>query len=181
MAISTALTDKTLVRRAQQGEAEAFTALYHQYAPALVRYFLLRRVDVTTAEDLTAEVFVRVIEGLGRYRDTGAPLAAWLFRIAHDRLVDHIRHWARHPITPLSELMHDLQADPETLAVEALEAAALMRAIAVLNDEQKLVVQLRFIEGYNVEVTAQIMQKSMGAVKALQHRAMSNLSRKVMQ
>lgn len=181
MAVSTSLTDNTLVRRAQQGDAEAFTALYHQYTPALVRYFLLRHMDVTTAEDLTAEVFVRVIEGLGRYRDNGAPLAAWLFRIAHDRLVDSIRHGARHPTMPLSELMHDLQADPETLAVEALETAELMGAIAVLNDEQKFVVQLRFLEGYSVEVTAQIMQKSMGAVKALQHRAISNLSRKVMQ
>ncbi|MGQ0604546.1 MAG: RNA polymerase sigma factor [Anaerolineales bacterium] len=171
--------ESLLIRRAQYNDAEAFAELYRLHAPALFRYFLLWHVERSLAEDLTAEVFVKMIKGLSRFRDQGIPLAAWLFRIAHDRLVDQVRLDARRPTTPLSDLTLDPQLNPEKLVADSLEVEALMRAVGALPEEQKLVIQLRFIEGYSLEVVAQIMHKTVGAVKSLQHRALSNLGRTV--
>jgi RNA polymerase sigma-70 factor (ECF subfamily) len=176
-----ATTDEpSLIQRAQQGDAEAFAALYRLHAPALYRYFVLRHIERAQAEDLTAEVFVKVIEGLARYRETGAPLAAWLFRIAHDRLVDHIRRTTRHPTASLTEMTLDGNGDPERQVAEVLELESLRLAVSALPEEQKLVIQLRFVEGYPLEATAQVLRKSVGAVKALQHRALSNLGSRIL-
>lgn len=171
--------EQALVSRAQQGDASALSALYHRHAPALYRYFVLRLHERTVAEDLTGEVFLKMVEGLGNYEQRGAPLAAWLFRIAHDRMVDYVRHSARRPTTALLETIIDPESGPELQALDQAERQQLLAAVTTLGDEQKLVIQLRFIEGYSLEDVARIMRKTVGAVKALQHRALTSLGRKI--
>lgn len=175
MPTDTSSNEKHLVQRAQQGNADAFIELYHHYAPLIYRYFLFRTSNSATAEDLTSEVFVRLVKSLQNYRDQGLPFSAWLFRIARARAVDHHRYQARRPIEMLSDQFLDPQSDPEGQAERRIEIAHLTRAIALLTDEQQMVIQLRFVEGYTLEETAQTMQKTVGAVKAMQHRALQNL------
>ncbi len=171
--------EQALIQRAQSGDDSALGEIYHRYAPAVFRYFLFRTNDAAAAEDLTAEVFVRLVSSVHRYRDQGVPFAAWLFRIAHDRAVDHQRYAARHPTETLSDNTVDPRPGPESQVAHQADKDRLSEAMRGLTDDQQLTVQLRFIEGYNLEDTAQIMGKTVGAVKALQHRALQNLSQRL--
>ena len=168
-----------LIKRAQRGDADAVAEIYHRHAPAIFRYFFFRLHDQAIAEDLASEVFLKMAQALPYYVERGAPFAAWLFRIAHDRMVDHHRRAARTPTESLSEQLIDDTADPESQAAHRAETNHLAEAVSALPDEQQTVIQLRFIEGYGLEETAQIMSKSVGAVKALQHRALQSLARKI--
>ena len=172
--------ESVLIRRAQQGDADAAAELYYRHVPAIYRYFLFRVNEQAVAEDLTGEVFLKMTEGLPRFSDRGAPFAAWLFRIAHDRLIDY-RRASRRQNEELSEAIIDDSIDPETRAGLQLDSRQLARGIASLTDEQRFVIQLRFVEGCSLEETAQMMNKTVGAIKALQHRALQNLAHKLNQ
>jgi len=167
---------KDLVRRAVAGEPEAVEELYRLHAPQIFRYFFLRVQDHHLAEDLTAEVFMRVVRALPTYTDRGFPLEAWLFRIAHARWVDHHRK-RRWPEDELLEAMPDEDRPSLEEEADTLRDLAQLRAqLAQLTDEQQAVIQLRFLEGYSLEQTAQVLNKTVGAVKAMQHRALQRLS-----
>ena len=171
--------DKLLIRYAQAGDADAVAELYRRHSPAILRYVFFRMNDQTTAEDLTGDVFLEMVQALHRYTERGAPFTAWLFRIAHARVVDYHRRQARRPIETLSESLEDQAPDPETQAANRAETRNLLMAMNGLTDEQRTVLQLRFIEGFSVEATARIMRKSTGAIKALQHRALDRLGRQL--
>jgi RNA polymerase sigma-70 factor (ECF subfamily) len=172
-------SEPDVVKRAQAGDGDAIAEIYQLHSPAIFRYFYFRLTDREAAEDLTGAVFLQMIEALPRYEDRGLPFAAWLFRIAHDRLVDHHRRSAYRQSGPLSEVLVDSAADTEGLAMRAHEDQGLHALMTELTGEQRMVVQLRFIEGYNLQETAKIMAKSSGAIKALQHRALRQLARKL--
>ncbi len=171
------IEERDLIRRAQQGDAEAATQLYRRHGPAVFRYFLFRLGDETVAEDLTGEVFLQMVRGLPKFEDRGAPLGAWLFRIAHARLVDYHRRSATRQSEPLLDSLPDDNPGPEAESIQRAENRRVQAAIGTLTDEQQTVVQLRFIEGCSLEDAASIMNKSVGAIKALQHRALRRLAR----
>ncbi len=173
------LEEKKLVRLAQQSDVEATAELYHRHAPAIFRYFYFRVNDQPTAEDLTGDVFLEMVKALPRYQDLGVPFAAWLFRIAHDQMVDHYRRAANRPTEELSEALLDGNPGPDVEAELRVETGRLHEALNFLTNEQQLVIQLRFIEGYSLDETAHIMEKTTGAIKAMQHRALSRLARKL--
>ena len=167
-----------LVRRAQAGDKEAVGELYRQQLPAIYRYVYFRVQDQAAAEDLTAEIFMRMLEALPKYEDRGLPFAAWLYRIAHDRVVDYHRRTALRQTLSLEEpIVSD--ADTEATAMRSNEAEALYAALDLLTDEQRLVLQLRFFEGLDVDETARIVGKTPGAVKALQFRAIRQLAQRL--
>jgi RNA polymerase sigma-70 factor (ECF subfamily) len=168
--------EQDLVRRAQAGDADAISELYRTHAPVIFRYCYFRVADRATAEDLTGEVFVKMVEALPRYVERGPPLAAWLFRIAHDRVVDHHRRAARRPQEPLSTRLEDREPGTEAQAVERAELARVQALLLGLTDEQRSVIQLRFIEGFDLDECARILGKNVGAIKALQHRALRQLA-----
>jgi RNA polymerase sigma-70 factor (ECF subfamily) len=172
-------TEQTLVSRAQNGEAEAVAQLYDAHAPLVFRYVYYRVRDRQTAEDLTADVFLRMVETLPRYEQRGRPFAAWLFRIAHDRVVDFYRRNLLRRSAPLTDALADGEADTEAKAFQASTSQAMLAGMQALTDEQQTVIQLRFIEGYNLEQTGAIMSKSPGAIKGLQHRALRRLARQI--
>jgi len=169
---------RELIRRAQAGEADAIAEIYRQHAPKIFRYFFFRLKDQNSAEDLTGEVFLRMVQGLEKYQDYGAPIAAWLFRIARDRLTDYYRQ-GRRAHAELSEQMVDSETRLESQAIGRLETQHLGRVLETLTDEQQLVIQLRFVDDFNLEETARIMHKTVGAVKALQHRALQSLAERL--
>jgi RNA polymerase sigma-70 factor (ECF subfamily) len=167
-----------LVAQAQQGDQLAFATLYEQYRPLVYR-FLRRRLDGVdeTVEDLTEDVFVKLYEKLDRYVERGLPFTAWLYRIAHNQLVDYMRALPRHTAQPL-----DFVADiPEHNAGAeyrgVLDRQTLEPALARLTAEQRQAVDLRFLQGMSVAETAATMERSEEAVKKLQARALANLRR----
>lgn len=169
--------ESALIRRAQQGDTEAAAQLYRRHGPAIFRYFLFRLGDELAAEDLTGEVFLQMVRGLPRFEDRGAPFSAWLYRIAHARLVDHHRRAQVRQTEPLLDTTPDSAPGPEAESFQRAEQRRMAAALATLTEEQQLVVQLRFVEGCSLEQTAQLMQKTVGAVKAVQHRALRSLAR----
>jgi len=171
--------EQSLIQRARQGDADAVAELYHRHAPAIFRYLYFRSSDQATAEDILGEVFLEMVKAVPRYTERGAPFAAWLFQIAHSRLVDHHRYTARRETEALTEFLIDHSPSPEAEAAFQVETRRLAEAMGALTDEQKMVIQLRFVEGYNLEDTAQVLGKTTGAIKALQHRALQSLARKL--
>ena len=95
------VNDSELVVRAKAGDHAAFTQIYERYAPAIYRYIYFRIGEAELAEDLQAEVFLRMLEGIHRYEDRGWPISAWLYRIAHDRTIDTIRRRRNRQQLPL--------------------------------------------------------------------------------
>lgn len=145
-------------------------ALYDRYAPELYRYIYHRLGAKTIAEDLTAEVFVRVLHGQPEPNDW----RAYLYRIAHNLVIDSLRR-NPHVLEEAGELLVDESNDPVEHAETADEQRRLRKAIARLTPEQQQVVVLKFIQEMSNAEVARILDKPEGAVKALQHRALTNL------
>ena len=166
--------ERDLIRRARQRDADAFSELYRQHIDRIFRYVLLRVGDDALAEDLTSEVFVRALESLSAYEDRGAPFAAWLYRIANARVVDHWRSAQRANMWLDTD---DAEMPVEMPANDVIVYKTLAESLTRLTSEQQEVIILKFIEGYNIAEIAQITGRTEGAVKALQHRALASLAR----
>ncbi|MGE3269395.1 MAG: RNA polymerase sigma factor [Chloroflexota bacterium] len=167
-----------LVSKAQQGDQEAFAALYEQYAPLIYR-FLRRRLDGSDeiVEDLTEDVFVKVYEKLDRYVERGLPFTAWLYRIAHNHLVDYLRTLPRLSAHSLEEVAEMPERETVSDFGNVLDRQSLEPALARLTPEQRQAIELRFMQGLSVAQTAATMGRSDEAVKKLQARALANLRR----
>ncbi|MCU0482640.1 MAG: sigma-70 family RNA polymerase sigma factor [Anaerolineae bacterium] len=170
--------EQRLVKLAQNGHTDAFAQLYRANVQLVFRYLYYRLNDVQLAEDFTADVFTRAFKDMKSYQDMGKPLMAWLYRIAHARLVDYYRQSGRRGIDGELDEAIQVQSSPEGADANLLRkqmAQALHQAIAQLIPSQQQVVLLRFIEEKNLEETALIMDKKANAIKALQHRALKTL------
>jgi RNA polymerase sigma-70 factor (ECF subfamily) len=172
-----------MINAAQHGDPKAYDQLYTFYADKLFRYLHLRLGEREPAEDLMAEVFVRLIRMLPRYRINSArPVAgfsAWLYRIAANLLTDHYRRQRFRRHTDLAD-QADLVADgpsPHQRAEADETMTDVWAAVSQLGAEQQAVVLFRFAEQCSLTETADLMGKSTGAIKALQHRALANLRR----
>lgn len=169
-----------LIRRAQRYDTKAFEQLYILYANKIYQYIRYRVKDRELAEDLTADIFLRLLESIRSFRigptDQEAIFSGWLFRIAHNVVIDYYKDRARREQLPLDEPMVDEQN--YLAAVErGLSEEQLVTAIAQLTDDQQQVVILKFFEGMSNKEVGRIIGKSEGAVKSLQHRALAALQR----
>ena len=174
-------TEKKLVAQSQQGDQDAFAALYRNYVQAIYRYCFFRVQDSDHAEDLTADVFLKAVDGLPRYNERGLPFGAWLFRIAHDRVVDFYRKAGRRPVVALTDDFMSADVGPDVSIEIAESHDRLYEAISHLTNEQQAVIQFRFMESWSLEDTGRMMNKSANAIKALQHRALQSLQRYISQ
>jgi RNA polymerase sigma-70 factor (ECF subfamily) len=168
--------EEELIRRAIQRDPEAFGELYVRHLDRIYRYIYYKVGNGMEAEDLTEAVFLRAWEALERYRPQGHPFSSWLYRIAHNLIVDHYR--ARRdeaPIDSVSFALADGGLGPEELLVQEAEAARLHQAISQLPEAQQHVILLRFTVGLSHREVAQIVGKSEGAVRVMQHRALAAL------
>jgi RNA polymerase sigma-70 factor (ECF subfamily) len=167
-----------LLEQAKLGQEAAFDQLYGQFNPALLRYFKARVVD--DAEDLTAEVWLSAAQDLGRFEGDENAFRAWLFTIAHGRLDAH-RTAARggsEPVDPASLEALVARPGPQSLDMDSETAQAVVdRICTVLSPDQGDVILLRLIAGLSVAETAEVVGKTEGAVRVLQHRALQRLSR----
>ena len=170
--------DAMLVQQAQAGDDAAFTQLYERYAAAIYRYLYMRVQNVSLAEDLRAEVFARMVEGLPRYQDRGWPFSAWLYRIAHDRSVDTLRAQSRRQQVSL-EKWGGLCEGPEQSVGVQLDCEELHRTLDTLTADQRRVIQLRFLAEMSIQEVAQRLGRTEGSVKALQRRGLQTLERRL--
>jgi RNA polymerase sigma-70 factor (ECF subfamily) len=174
--------EEDLVRRAQGREPEAFGQLYEEHFDRIYRYVLLRVRNQADAEDITQQVFLKALENIGSYRWRGMPFASWLFRIAHNSVVDHWKKKSRQNVVAVApeeidQMAEESSNDPATLAELTFDLKQLTVACEQLTDGQREIISLRFAGGLSVAESAKVMGKSEGAVKVLQHAALVKLRR----
>jgi len=171
--------EEILVRRAQQRDHSALTQLYEENFDRIYRYIVLKIGDRTEAEDMTQQVFLNALKSISSYKWKGMPFSAWLFRIAHNQVVDYFRKKSRRPTVPLDESMAIGGIDPMKVAERKVEIEQMAQATQKLTKAQQEVISLRFAGDLSIAEVARAMGKSEGAIKALQHSAIVAL-RKVM-
>jgi RNA polymerase sigma-70 factor, ECF subfamily len=171
-----------LIERAQRdSDPDAFDGIYLLFADRVYRYLLARLGDTELAEEITAQVFVRMIEKINLYRlspkDNVPIFWAWLFRMAHNKMIDVLRAHKRSQQVALEHALH-IPVNVSIYAVEErLDFEQVLRQLQNLPDPQREVIVLRFAEELSIGETAQVMQRTESAVKALQHRALESLRR----
>jgi len=174
--------EEDLVRRAQRREPEAFGQLYEEHFDRIYRYVMLRVRNQADAEDITQQVFLKALENIGSYRWRGMPFASWLFRIAHNLVVDYWKKKSREKVAAVApeeidQMVEESSNDPATLAELNFDMKQLAAACEQLTDGQREIVSLRFAGGLSVAEAAKVMGKSEGAVKVLHHAALVKLRR----
>jgi len=159
-------------------DPHAFGELYDRFVERVYRYLYFRTGSHPEAEDLTEHVFLKAWEAIGRYRWQGRPFLAWLYRLAHNTHIDHVR--SQKPTTSLNNEYRPIDIASAAAAVElarTLDADLLARALAELTVDQQQVIVLKFMEGLDNEQIAVSMDKREGAIRALQMRALMSLRR----
>ena len=169
-------TEALVIARAKAGDADAISGLYERYAPQIRRYIASRLGDPAQAEDICGDVFVKVLESLDRYEDRGWPFSAWLYRIAYARTVDVLRQARRRPSLPLDEALLGALEPPDEAVMSRLSYHEISRIMESLTSDQRLVLRLRFGEDRSLAEIAQSLGRSIGSVKALQHRGLTRLA-----
>src|SRR3954454_19095376 len=164
-----------LVERASKHDQSAFAELYNTYVDKIYKYVYYKVGNAPDAEDLCEQVFLKAWEAIGRYKWCGYPFSSWLYKLAHNLVVDHYR--TRRDPMPLNDLLYTSlePADPENAMHAAVEAEEIGQAVAQLTDEQRQVINLKFVEGYSNFEIAEMLNKKEGAIRALQYRALRSL------
>ena len=168
------------IERAESGQpgAALVAELFEAYYDRIARYIAARIGNPSEAEDLASEVFVRAVENIDEFEWRGAPVQAWLFRIAHNLVVDHFRRAKRRPVVPLETVtFSDNHHDAEDEAPRQLELAEVQEAMKSLTPAQQEVLALRLVAGLPSAEVAAILGKSDGAVREMQHAALKSLRR----
>ena len=166
-----------LVERADAGDFGAFGELYSVYLERIYRYVFYQVKDKMTAEDLTEDIFLKAWKAIKSYKGKGRSFSAWLYRIAHNHVIDYYRT-RRQDATLEKQILVDT-SNPEQEAEDKLMRQELIELISCLPSQQRQVIILKFIEGLDNSEIAQIMRKRQGAIRVLQMRALSALRRRL--
>lgn len=169
-----------LLDRARSLDSDALTEIHNIYYAPIFRYVLLRVNDHDVAEDLTSDVFIRLLSAL---RDHTAPqntLRGWLFAVASRVVKDHYRRHYRSREMELDEGLPSRQEKPDDKVEAKMTKEALREAVVELTEDQQNALALRFGFGMSIQETAQTMGKTEGSVKMLQARAVATLARRLM-
>jgi RNA polymerase sigma-70 factor, ECF subfamily len=178
-----------LVTLAQQGDGEAFGLIYDRYVDAVYRYLYYRVGSAQLAEDLTSETFMRALRRIDSFRWQGKDIGAWFVTIARNLVADHFkssRFRLEVSTGDILEAAHagsvnqgGVNAGPEEIVLDYLRDTELLGAVKQLKTDQQECVVLRFLHGLSVAETADVMQRSEGAIKQLQLRAVRALAKLV--
>jgi RNA polymerase sigma-70 factor (ECF subfamily) len=166
-----------LVRAAQRGDPEAFGRIFDHYHASVHRYIVSRVGRPSDAEDLAQLVFVKALEALPRYEARGIPFGGWLFRLARNAVIDHVRTRHEHAdLETAAEQPADADAPAERAELHS-ELDALAVALQSLTHEQRETIALRFFAGLSAREAAHVMGKQEGTIRGLQFRAIAALRR----
>ena len=170
-------SEESLVRRAQKNDQEAFAQLYEEHFDKIYRYLALRVGNEMEAEDMTQQVFLKALQSISSFRWKGVPFSAWLFRIAHNQAVDHLRKKKKRSSVPLDDSLVASGDSPHAATELKMDIERLLKATKRLTEAQREVISLRFSSELSIAQVAKVMGKSEGAIKALQHSAVVALRR----
>ncbi|AGG06806.1 MULTISPECIES: ECF subfamily RNA polymerase sigma factor, BldN family [Dehalococcoides] len=172
-------TERHLVELAQQKDEQAFARLYEEYFDKIYRYIALKIGNKMEAEDLTQQVFMNALRSMSSFKwQDNTPFSAWLYRIAHNQIVDYLRKKSRQPTVDI-EIVAPLACadDPVETTEVNIDYEKFVKVSAKLTPAQQEVISLRFSSDLPIAEVAKIMNRTPGAVKALQHSAVSSLRR----
>jgi RNA polymerase sigma-70 factor, ECF subfamily len=165
-----------LIVKAKEGDSDAIGELYENYRLGVYRYLYYRTGETQAADDLTSEVFLRMIRSLSGYRLDQGSFQGWLYQIAHNLLSDHYRRTNGKHQVELEEKLTEDPLNPRTRPIERkMNSVILKQALQDLSGDQREVIVLRFIAGMPIAQVAQAMNRSEDAVKGLQRRALNTL------
>jgi RNA polymerase sigma-70 factor (ECF subfamily) len=173
---------RKLVERAQKGDRSALEELYLIHFDRIYSYLHVSVGNRHDAEDLTTQTFLKMLESIGRFRWQSAPFSAWLFRIAHNLAMDHFR--ARKRVQPEEEVPEPLGSEEPSAELEAMQSIgrqSMLELIDKLSPEQQQVLTLKFVFSCPNADVAKILDKTEGAIKSLQHRALASLQKQLAQ
>lgn len=178
-AVPRANDDTPLVFRAIEGDQEAFGELYDRHVVRVYRHIYYMVGNAAEAEDLTAQTFLRAWEAVPRYQVRGAPFVSWLLRIAHNLGVSYLR--SKRESSQLHDGIVDekMRIDPESSYMQTADEELVREAILRLREEQRQVIILRFIEDLDYKEVAEIIGKSVAAIRVIQHRALNALRKQM--
>lgn len=172
------VTLEEALERARAGDGDALADVYRALSGPLLSYLATQVRRREDAEDLVGEVFVAVVRDVARFEGDATGFRAWVYRIATNRAIDHARRVSRRPEAPLAEADERPDpADPEEQAIARAERERVWRAVRGLPEQQRRVIGLRLAAGLTSAEIAAVLGKGLGAVKAIQHRALRNLAR----
>lgn len=170
-------SEAVLSQRAQRFEEQALIEIYDRFSPELYRYAMRLLGNADLAEECVAETFSRLLNALKDGKGPREYLRAYLYRVAHNWVSDLYRRGPAPPLPLDAELHADADGNPSRAAQDALDREQVRGALAELTAEQRQVIVLRYIEGWENGEIARAMGKKEGAVRALQHRALNALRR----
>ena len=171
-----------LVARAQEGDRDALEELYLLHFDRIYSYLHMTVGNRHDAEDLTTQTFLRMLESIGKFRWGAAPFSAWLFRIAHNLALDHFRASRRwQPEEDVPEPPADESTSAEMGALDSIGRKSMLELIEDLSPEQQQVLTLKFVFNFPNADVAKILDKTEGAIKSLQHRALASLQKQITQ
>ena len=170
--------EQNLIRGAQRGDKKAIAALYDQHYRAVYNYIYYRVSDQQAAEDISGEVFIRMLRKLPTYRDRGRPFLAWLYTIARNLVVDHYRAREKNEMLPIREnLVEGREKAPDQRLQSQQQSDCFRKALEQLPESQRKLLIFRFIDGFSTPRIVDLLGKSDRAVRSLQHRALRSLER----
>ncbi len=172
--------EDSLILNAKKGDGKAFGELYDEYVTRIYRFIFLKVRRKQDAEDLTHQVFLNAWQNIGRYESRGFPFGSWLYRIASNAVIDFYRTSRNHaPLEAVPEETFAELATHEELVDVAFDMHTIRTAIQKLEGDQQTVVILRFIDDRTNKEIAELLGKSEGAVRVIQHRALKQLKQYV--
>jgi RNA polymerase sigma-70 factor, ECF subfamily len=167
--------DTNLIKRAQEGDLETIGRLYETYHLNVYRFLYYRVGDQAAAEDLTSEVFIRMLRFISGFKPPSASFQAWLFQIARNLAIDHHRRQKLRDYLPLEDHLASRGENLDRTVERSLTSESLQTALTKLNDEQRDVIIMRFIAGMPIAEVAKALHKSENSIKGLQRRGLTAL------
>ncbi len=171
--------ERALVNRAIQRDQEAFGALYDMHVSRVYRHVYYMVGNPVEAEDLTAQAFLQAWAAIERYEIRGAPFVSWVMRIAHNLGVSHLRSRKPGAELPATLVDQSREGNPEEVLQRQAEGDRVREAILHLRDEHRRVIILRFVQDLDYREVAEIVGKSVPAVRVIQHRALNALRKQM--
>jgi len=168
--------EKNLIERAKQGDSLAFGALYDHYLPQIYRFVYFKVSHREEAEDITHLVFMKAWQNIAAYIERGFPFSSWLYQISRNQIIDHYRQ--KKPVADLEAIEETFFADLPSLNTDnKFDLFNIRKALLKLTEDQRDVIIMHFIDDTSIKDVAIALNKTEGAVRLLQHRALQSLKR----
>lgn len=167
--------DQLLLTQAQSFDKEALRIIYERYFSPIYQFVRMRINNREQARDIAADVFLDLMVAFQGNNPPTTNLRGWLFRVARNKVYDHYGKEKQLPLTTLEDWIPNKEAGPESQLVETMRIERIRKLLGMLVAEQQEVIILRFSQGLNLQETADVMNKSVSAIKSLQFRATQTL------